>query len=365
MSNIAKYVHIIYRKIGNKKGLKDLSTSQTVCEIVANVFSLYAIVYTFFMILLKDYLLIFLGIVFLMLINFSRKLIIKRKVFEFALISYFSALLFVFILVIMFPAKCHFDLFYIDMLIMAFLGSLISVKTETGRFKSKYGIISVCILFIVSYIISSIHGPFRLLPNFMIEIFNILCHVFTFATVSLGLIVEEGYITEKENDYLDKIAFDPLTNLKNRYFVYDKFSFLKKNGHLKDYQLGYIDVDNLSAINSKYGYLCGDQILKEIGQIILEQNLSIEPIRFNGDKFIILDYKPLSQGCRTVTTFEKLRKVIEDNVFIYENKEIKVTVSIGVASYGEQSSVEDWIHKAEGNARKAKDNGKNLIVLQS
>ena len=60
---------------------------------------------------------------------------------------------------------------------------------------------------------------------------------------------------------------------------------------------------------------------------------------------------------------EKIRKMIEDHPFQFEAKEIKVTISLGVADMtGDMTEPLQFIKVADANLYKAKKAGRNQVI---
>ena len=61
---------------------------------------------------------------------------------------------------------------------------------------------------------------------------------------------------------------------------------------------------------------------------------------------------------------EKLRKTIETENFPYNDNTIQLTVSLGIASYHNIKSTQDFIKIADDNLYRAKAEGKNRIYYE-
>ena len=102
-----------------------------------------------------------------------------------------------------------------------------------------------------------------------------------------------------------------------------------------------LDLDGFKQVNKKYSYQVGDELLKKVAQILLRLIRDNDlVVRFAGEEFCIL----LKNSPRTRANHvaERIRKVIQQTVFVVQGREIKLTVSIGLASY-----LEDAISKEE------------------
>lgn len=158
---------------------------------------------------------------------------------------------------------------------------------------------------------------------------------------------------------------DPLTQCYNKRFFLDRLpselSFAKR--HNKPLSLAFLDIDHFKKINDSHGHLAGDLVLRSLGSV-LQKSLRAEDIfvRYGGEEFaLIMRETPLRNALPAV---ERLRAIAESTLFAYEAKELRVTVSIGVATGPVPGieSMEDLIKAADGNLYKAKQRGRNKVV---
>ncbi len=61
---------------------------------------------------------------------------------------------------------------------------------------------------------------------------------------------------------------------------------------------------------------------------------------------------------------EKLRNIIEESLFHWNEEELKITMSFGLCQFDESKNLEDCIKKAD-DALYAKSKGRNCVVLSS
>ena len=81
--------------------------------------------------------------------------------------------------------------------------------------------------------------------------------------------------------------------------------------------------------------------------------------RFGGEEFALL--MPATSIEAATTVAERVRAAIEDLVIETEGKELRVTVSIGVASGAE--TLEELIRRADRALYRAKGRGRNAVVV--
>jgi len=125
-----------------------------------------------------------------------------------------------------------------------------------------------------------------------------------------------------------------------------------------------LDIDNFKGINDTYGHLVGDFVLRNIAQLT-EKTLRVIDVvgRYGGEEFIVI--LPQTDLESAVNAAERLRKAIELEHFVYDNKNtISLTVSLGVATYKNGQKTSDLIKIADDNLYKAKRGGKNKTCYE-
>ena len=85
--------------------------------------------------------------------------------------------------------------------------------------------------------------------------------------------------------------------------------------------------------------------------------------RYGGEEFALI--LPETKAEEAYLIAERIRKKVEDSVFIDREKKVRLhlTISSGVASHSEgKRSVEELIEKADEALYKAKNSGRNIVV---
>ena len=124
------------------------------------------------------------------------------------------------------------------------------------------------------------------------------------------------------------------------------------------------DLDFFKKVNDTYGHQAGDKVLKEFVQVVKSISRSTDLIaRYGGEEFAIIATETSRDGARVYA--ERIRAAVEKRDFdIGENRKIKVTSSIGVASYPvDAKKLNELIAKADEMLYKAKEGGRNRVCL--
>ncbi|NOU42132.1 MAG: EAL domain-containing protein [Methyloglobulus sp.] len=185
---------------------------------------------------------------------------------------------------------------------------------------------------------------------------------------SLLLVCEDITETRLLNE---KIAYqadhDALTGLANRnkFDRYLKWVISLAHQDNTEHTLCYLDLDQFKVVNDTCGHLAGDELLRQLGDLLKKHTRQYDFVaRLGGDEFGILMY-----NCSSSQAFlacEKLRDVIRDYNFTWEDRSFSISVSIGVSSINITSGSEvDLLKEADAACYAAKDKGRNRVHVFS
>lgn len=156
---------------------------------------------------------------------------------------------------------------------------------------------------------------------------------------------------------------DGLTQIYNkRYFietVQREIGRARRYG--RDLSLIMFDIDLFKNINDTFGHLAGDFILKLLAQLI-KANIRREDIlaRYGGEEFVII--LPEISHSNALLIAEKIRRLVEEAEFKFEETNIPVTVSLGVSTLNDEFQTEsDFIKNADTRMYEAKRAGRNKV----
>lgn len=194
------------------------------------------------------------------------------------------------------------------------------------------------------------------------------------SNVMLNEIIESQYIEntrivdilKKQNSILKKQAnYDSLTNMPNRRSINRKLKSLNNPKVDKCHTLMMIDIDHFKWVNDGMGHAYGDVCLEKIAHILLEEMGQFKGFvgRYGGEEFVcILENVDFDLVCHIVE--QLCEKVDKANIpYTYEEKQLKVTISIGYTTIVDFSStsVDEYIEMADNALYEAKGSGRNCV----
>ena len=155
---------------------------------------------------------------------------------------------------------------------------------------------------------------------------------------------------------------DGLTGVHNkRYFVEQLDRELSRaSRHGRPLTMVICDIDHFKSVNDEFGHLAGDHVLKEVAQLCKSRIRPDDVIaRYGGEELaMILPETDLAGG---VLIADELRRRIASSSFVFEDEEIDVTVSCGVAQLGPSWSSYDFVKAADDQLYEAKRSGRNRV----
>ena len=159
---------------------------------------------------------------------------------------------------------------------------------------------------------------------------------------------------------------DGLTKLYNRRYFMELLDLEFQRAQRYESRLAFVmmDIDHFKEFNDSYGHLLGDRILAEISQILAE-NLRVNDIigRYGGEEFGLMMPETDLKGALVVG--ERYRKRIEEFTMVEVEKQLKITISLGVACYPHPQihTMDDLIRLADNALYEAKKYGRNRVEV--
>lgn len=166
---------------------------------------------------------------------------------------------------------------------------------------------------------------------------------------------------------LDSLKYDSLTGLYTRRTFDDMF--LRETDRATRYGLElsvlFFDLDDFKKINDTFGHLAGDETLKHVAGIVMDEIRTIDvAVRYGGDEIVVV--LPETGKVNALVLGERIRKRVEETKHEYEGQIIGATISGGLATFPlDATDTESLIKNSDIAVYRAKEEGKNNIIVFS
>jgi diguanylate cyclase (GGDEF)-like protein len=220
-------------------------------------------------------------------------------------------------------------------------------------------VFSVVFLFFIDPLLNDIYQS-----DFRIRFIASLSGLFLVARFGQNAqLLTQSKMYQFSQEFYHASMHDPLTDLLNRRAIIELMNYEYKRTLRNDtsFSIIMIDIDHFKLVNDNNGHDCGDHVIKSVAKHIRAQLREHDQVsRWGGEEFLILiPDTPIDQA---PTIAEKIRAQVAKNVVTYKQNEIKVTISIGVASYSSGDDLDRVIKRADERLYKAKRQGRNCVV---
>lgn len=165
-------------------------------------------------------------------------------------------------------------------------------------------------------------------------------------------------------DARHKSMHDPLTGLFNRRVFDRRLQEEERRAarHRRPLSLLMIDVDDFKLINDVYGHAEADELLKSLAETAAAAVRKIDLLaRYGGEEFVVL--LPDTDLAEAVLSAERVRKALRDRFALEDGGRRTVTVSIGVAAFGDgRPGGPSLLERADAAMYHAKRLGKDRVA---
>jgi diguanylate cyclase (GGDEF)-like protein len=137
------------------------------------------------------------------------------------------------------------------------------------------------------------------------------------------------------------------------------------NRNKSPFSVLFIDIDHFKRVNDTKGHLVGSRVLTQLSRILKRNIRTVDyGFRYGGDEFILLLVNTAADNARFVA--ERIRAEVERTVFNVDSVELRITLSIGVASYPEHAtSKEEIVDMADKAMYDGKAKSRNIVFVAS
>ena len=170
---------------------------------------------------------------------------------------------------------------------------------------------------------------------------------------------------EMENEALaDRVVHDPLTGLANR-VLFDRVlarEIVRSRDKGGAVSMLMLDLDFFKKVNDTYGHPVGDIVLRQLADVLHRTLRRADlPARVGGEEFAVV----LTQGdAEPAIVAEKLRQAVERESFGEASDLLRLTISIGCATWKDwMKEPADLVKVADQALYNAKGSGRNKVVV--
>lgn len=177
-------------------------------------------------------------------------------------------------------------------------------------------------------------------------------------------LIETSQKLKEANRVIEQLSqSDALTGIHNRRFFDQQLMRDMKQSvrYRNDLSLCLLDIDNFKFVNDTMGHQVGDQVLKRLAQIIVNNLRETDWVaRYGGEEFICVLPQTNIKGATTMA--DRLRRQIENE--LGEDVGKMITSSIGLSSFNPDTMTHhDLVEFADRALYHAKNTGKNKVVI--
>jgi len=173
---------------------------------------------------------------------------------------------------------------------------------------------------------------------------------------------EAIYIRKRLKEERGKALRDSLTKLPNREAYDERFELELERWkrYKKPATLVVADIDLFKSINDNYGHLSGDKVLQIMAKEIQNRIRKTDFVaRYGGEEFVII--LPETDLDTATQVIEKTREMIHRLPFHFQDENIKITMSFGMAAFDEGLNQNTLFDRADRALYQAKENGRNRV----
>ena len=173
-------------------------------------------------------------------------------------------------------------------------------------------------------------------------------------------------LEESRRALAEQASTDPLTRLRNRRSFYDQgaqqVAAVKR--YLGELSVLLIDIDHFKQVNDRFGHQAGDEVLVKVASLLSGIVRNGDAVaRIGGEEFAVL--LPETNRLGAAVLAERIRARVEKAEIVTPDACIRVTISIGMATFSAESvdTFDELLAVADRRLYLAKNQGRNRICV--
>ncbi|WP_420936076.1 GGDEF domain-containing protein [Alteromonas sp. A081] len=233
-----------------------------------------------------------------------------------------------------------------------------------GLLALLFFIIACTLLFFVfdeSLLIASYSYAFksRLLYSFLTVTFLSAFYEYSRQkSYDIALDLSEQFEQQANHDHLTK-----LVNRRGAQTALER-EYARVQRSNSKFSIAIADIDRFKSINDTYGHEVGDDVLRKVSQIFSARLRKQDTVaRWGGEEFMFIF--PETTAAETTQVLEELREILSFSSIAIKDNEIHITSSFGICELTSQLSLADGIRHADMSLYRAKESGRNKVVVFS
>lgn len=236
---------------------------------------------------------------------------------------------------------------------------LFNTKDRKIQKKDIYVVLLLTVLIKIGRWIAYVYNPKKIsiIPELIMFCLSIGAMIYVFYKKER----DQQIVAEMYEEAKEAINIDGLTGLLNRKGLEDHIVSCQKKASV--FSVIMMDIDNFKKVNDTYGHTFGDTVLKGLAETLTSNTRCSDAVfRYGGEEFIIVCSNTNLDQAMLVA--EKVRKAFRATTFMYDDKPLNFTISLGVAecTYKQYKDVKSLVDVADSNLYEAKHTGKNRVI---
>lgn len=157
---------------------------------------------------------------------------------------------------------------------------------------------------------------------------------------------------------------DPLTHVGNRLRMQEDLAQLwsrAKRAPAHGFCVGLVDIDHFKLFNDTCGHQAGDEVLRSIARTLVGKARAGDAIyRYGGEEFLVMLPEP-TLDC-ALRALRRLHTAVGELAIVHPGITCTVTISVGLAKFSDDKSLDQLIKDADVALYVAKSRGRNCVV---
>ncbi len=275
-----------------------------------------------------------------------------------------------FVSVILIGHDFGFSMYFI-LLVPISYNMLYSINVKRPILKSTVVSVISCFFYALCYYLAKTREPIYQSQQLSditpyVYVVNIMFTYGILGTFSILFLLETeaafGELNNKNKELGILANTDPLTGLYNRRTMAERIKKLYGDykGNKTPFSLIICDIDDFKRFNDTYGHDCGDAVLKSIAKELTSLTRDRDYLcRWGGEEFLILLNCIEIEKAREIA--ERFRTNIEKMEVSYNDLNLHISMTFGVACVVEAESYNHLFKIADERLYEGKNSGKNCV----